>query len=98
MPARVLGAKRHMNVHRDWCRAWLDAVTYTLPAMQADTHTQAFTHLRTKKGAERQRQRKACHDDLGFSHSSATALLLNGGRRFHMHAHTCHRNTHAPSF
>lgn len=79
MPARVLGAKRHMNVHRDWCRGWLAAMSYTRTVSLPCRHTHSHSHTCAQKGAERQRQRKACRDDLGFSHSSATVLLLNGG-------------------
>lgn len=77
-------------MHCDWCRAWLDAMNYTHSLCHAETYTYTGTHTHAQKGAERQRQRGPCCDDLGFSClSSATALPLKGAAQIsHAGAHT----------
>lgn len=63
---------------------------HTLPLPCRNVHIHRHTHTRAQKGAERQRQRGACCDDLGFSClSSATALPLKGAAQIsHAGAHT----------
>lgn len=91
MPARVLGAKMCTVIGAE--PGLMQWITHTLPVVQTRTH--AGIHTRAQKGAERQRQREACRDDLGFSRlSSATALLRKGVVQI-SHAGT-HTNTPTP--
>lgn len=52
-------------------------MNYTHSLCDADTYTGTGIYTRAQKGAERQRHREACCDDLGCL-SSATALPLKG--------------------
>lgn len=100
MPARVLGAQRHTNAHRDWCRAWLDTMNYTHSPCRADTrtHIQAYTHAHAKRGwgglKGNVREKRAVMT-LDFPVCLLQQRSLSRGQcRFHMQAYT---QTHAAS-
>lgn len=88
MPARVLAAKKHMK-RAPWLVQRLpwryEIHTRSLSAMQ--THTLAH-----KMGLTDNTREKACCNDLGFSHSSATVLLLSHAK--HIHCFLLHKIHH----